>query len=57
MLKSYKDPIAIYLLEGPDMWAPPVSDHNCYAIEVTKERLFTAKEKAQTKECQFNMAR
>ncbi|VAH17038.1 unnamed protein product [Triticum turgidum subsp. durum] len=34
-----------------------VNDHNYYALEVTKERLFTAREKAQTKQWQFNMAR
>lgn len=33
------------------------NDHNYYALEVTKERLFTAREKAQTKQWQFNMAR
>lgn len=34
-----------------------INDHNYYALEVTKERLFTAREKAQTKQWQFNMAR
>ncbi|KAM3224300.1 hypothetical protein ACQJBY_057597 [Aegilops geniculata] len=34
-----------------------INDHNYYVLEVTKERLFTAREKAQTKQWQFNMAR
>ena len=34
-----------------------INDHNYYALEVTKERLFTARKKAQTKQWQFNMAR
>lgn len=34
-----------------------IEDHNYYALEVTKERLFTAREKAQTKQWWFNMAR
>ncbi|KAF7000061.1 hypothetical protein CFC21_016016 [Triticum aestivum] len=33
-----------------------INDHNYYALEVTKERLFTAREKAQTKQWQFNIA-
>ena len=34
-----------------------INDHNYYALQVTKERLFTAREKAQAKQWQFNMAR
>ncbi|KAM3253645.1 hypothetical protein ACQJBY_047629 [Aegilops geniculata] len=34
-----------------------INDHNYYVLEVTKERLFAAREKAQTKQWQFNMAR
>ena len=34
-----------------------INDHNYYALEVTKERLFIARQKAQTKQWQFNMAR
>ena len=34
-----------------------VHNYYSYALEVTKERLFTAREKAQTKQWWFNMAR
>ena len=33
------------------------NDHNYYALEVAKERLFTARENAQAKQWRFNMAR